>query len=431
MKLFSTNTCYVPKDLNSVIRIADNEGTIELTGMSQQQVNKIWQAIESLYRTGNNPMISICLRRQGQIVLNRSIGYAQGNGLRGLAENAQVATPDTPVCLFSTSKIVTAMLIHLLAEQGAFDLQDSVSRYIPEFGRNGKKDISILSLLSHRAGVASIGKNLDPELMFDPQAILKKLYQAECSRTAGLHVAYHAVTAGFIFGELVQRVTGQNISQFLHDTIEHPMDMLFFNYGLKPEFRSQVATNLATGLYPAIGTDTYLNHLLGSDLRQVVKMSNDPRFMETICPAGNIYTTAEQAGRFFEMLLNGGVYQDKQIFSEKTILNAIHPTTRQAFDRSLLIPMNYGSGPMLGANPVGLYGPMTRHAFGHIGFFNIFGWADPARDISVTLLTTGKSVFGTHLPALAKVLYQISTQCPHIPRWYRRPSFRMVPNKIV
>ena len=85
--------------------------------------------------------------------------------------------------------------------------------------------------------------------------------------------------------------------------------------------------------------------------------------------------------------------------------------------------MRYALGPMLGSNPVGLFGPMTGQAFGHLGFSNILCWADPERDISVSLLTTGKSVVGTHLPALANLLYQISTLCLLFPRDQRRSLF--------
>ena len=78
MKLLSTNTCYVPQDLNQVIRSKD-EVAAELGGMTEQQIQKIWGSVEGLYKTGNYPLITMCLRRNGEIVLNRSIGYAQGN----------------------------------------------------------------------------------------------------------------------------------------------------------------------------------------------------------------------------------------------------------------------------------------------------------------------------------------------------------------
>jgi hypothetical protein len=75
-----------------------------------------------------------------------------------------------------------------------------------------------------------------------------------------------------------------------------------FQLWLKTRISCEVALNYATGLHPRLGTDHYLNHVLGGGLQLAVDVTNDSRFMDTICPAGNIYTSAEQAGRFFEML---------------------------------------------------------------------------------------------------------------------------------
>ena len=422
MKLLSTNTCYVPQDLNQVIRSKD-EVAAELGGMTEQQIQKIWGSVEGLYKTGNYPLITMCLRRNGEIVLNRSIGYAQGNSPEGLAADAKIGTPDTPICLFSGSKLVTAMLIHMLNEQGKINLLDPISYYIPEYGVNGKRRATIFHLLSHRGGIPRIDADVTPELLFDKEQILKQLYAAQPVSASGTHLAYHAVTAGYILGEIIERVTGQTAREFLAENIEKPMGLDYFNYGLKPEYRDDVALNYATGLHPSLGTDQYLNRVLGGGLQLAVDVTNDTRFMDTICPAGNIYTSAEQSGRFYEMLLSGGEYQGKQIMNPKTVFRSTLPTSGLSIDRTLLAPMRYALGPMLGSNPVGLFGPMTGQAFGHLGFSNILCWADPERDISVSILTTGKSVVGTHLPALAKTLYQISNNCPRIPKNQRRSLF--------
>ncbi|MCU4378230.1 serine hydrolase domain-containing protein [Acinetobacter haemolyticus] len=422
MKLLSANTCYIPHDLSQVIRSKD-EVSAELGGMSHAQVDKIWTSVESLYRTGNYPLITLCLRRKGEILINRSIGHAQGNSPDGLAADAKIGTPDTPICLFSASKMVTAMLIHMLDERGDLNLLDPISYYIPEYGVNGKRRATLFHLLSHRGGIPRVEGEVTPELLFDQEEILKRLCAAKPVSPSGTHLAYHAVTAGYILGEIVHRVTGQTVREFLAEQIEKPMGLDYFNYGLKPEYRADVAMNYATGIHPSLGTDRYLEHVLGAGLQMAVDITNDSRFMDTICPAGNIYTSAEQAGRFFEMLLSGGEYQGKQIMSAKTVFRSTLPTSGISIDRSLLAPMRYALGPMLGSNPIGLFGPMTGQAFGHIGFSNILCWADPERDISVSLLTTGKSVVGTHLPALAKTLYQISANCPKIPKDQRRSLF--------
>lgn len=422
MKLFSTNTCFVSKDLGSITN-SKNEVHPELGGMTEKQVQKIWQSIENLYQTGNHPLISVCLRRKGQIILNRSLGHTSGNSADGLAQNAVIANPDTPICLFSASKMITAILIHMLDETGEINLLDPVSYYIPEYAQNGKRRATIFHLLSHRGGIPRIEMEVTPELLFDKDQILQYLYAAQPISPAGSHLAYHAVTAGYILGELIERVTGQDIRQFLHEQIEKPMNMPFFNYGLKPEYQDQVALNYPTGVHPKLGTDLYLNHVLGGGLQLAVDVTNDQRFMNTVCPAGNIYTSAEQANRFFEMLLNGGEYQGKRIMSPETVFRATLPTSTTNIDRTLLAPMRYALGPMLGSNPLGIFGPMTGQAFGHLGFSNILCWADPERDISVSILNTGKAVMGTHIPALAQTLYQISNNCPKIPKQQRRALF--------
>lgn len=192
------------------------------------------------------------------------------------------------------------MLVHLLNEQGKINLLDPVSHYIPEFAANGKRRATIFHLLSHRGGIPKIETEVTPELLFDREQILQHLYAAKPISRAGSQLSYHAVTAGYILGELVERVTGQDIREFLHEHIEKPMGMPFFNYGLKNEYRDQVALNYPTGMHPKLGTDIYLNRVLGGGLQLAVDVTNDSRFMNTVCPAGNIYTSAEQANRFLK-----------------------------------------------------------------------------------------------------------------------------------
>jgi CubicO group peptidase (beta-lactamase class C family) len=424
MKIFSTNTIKVPHNIASVTRIADGEFSPELAGMTESQLNHIWHAVESLYRTGNYPMLSICLRRQGKIVLNRTIGHSHGNGPEDKASTPKIiATPDTPVCLFSASKSVTAMLVHLLSERGEIDLLDPISQYIPEYGVKGKRRATILHLLAHRGGLPHLEGDVTPELLFDKDEVVRRLCAAAPESPSGYRMAYHAVTAGYILGELVERVSGQTLKEFLQENIAKPMGMTCFNYGLAPEFRDKVAISTATGLHPSLGSNLYLQHVLGGDLDLAVNVTNDPRFMDTICPAGNLYTTTEEAGRFFEMLLNGGSYNGVKIFNPKTVLRATIESSRMSIDKTLLAPMRYSTGFMLGANPIGLFGPMTSHTFGHLGFSNIFCWADPQRDISVSILNSGKSVIGTHLPALANLLFQISNNCDKVATKDRRSVF--------
>jgi len=74
--------------------------------------------------------------------------------------------------------------------------------------------------------------------------------------------------------------------------------------------------------------------------------------------------------------------------------------------------MRYSMGMMLGNKPVGLFGPFTQRAFGHLGFTSIFCWADPDRATSVAILTSGKALVGPHLGPLGKLLLTLSRECP-------------------
>lgn len=414
MKLLSLNSCYVPDDLSRVTSARDEVDPQE-AGLSSQQRDRIWQAVERVYRSGASPAITLCVRRHGKIILNRAIGHAVGNGPDDSLSTPKVlATPDTRICLFSASKVVTAMLVHKLDELGEIDLLDPISHYIPEYGVNGKKNATIYHLLAHRGGIPNLPPNTDPELLFDPDQALHLLYQARPIAPSGHRAAYHALTGGYILGEIIRRVTGQDARQFLAEQVSIPMGMPSFNYGLAPEYRQYVARNYNTGLKPTLALAWYLKKILGGSMDDADRLTNDPRFMDTICPAGNIFATAEEASRFFQMLLDGGRYQDKQIFDPMTIRRANIEVSRPEIDRRLLLPMRYGMGPMLGAKPVGLFGIDCARAFGHLGFTSIFCWADPDRALSASILTTGKFLLGPGFPLMAALVASISQQCTRV-----------------
>lgn len=412
MKYFSTNTCRVPTDLASVTSFnPDDEVAPESVGLSHTQKDKIWHAVEGFYATGISPAVTFCLRKGGKVVFNRAIGHRRGNGPDASVDSPkELATPDTPVCLFSASKVITAMLVHKLAEDHKIDLLAPIAHYLPDFAANGKAFVTTAHILSHRAGIPTLKGDFDTEILFDTARVVDMLYAAKPSTRSGHRAAYHAVTGGYILGELIRAVTGMDAREYLRKVIQEPLGMKYFNYGLLPEYRGQEAVSYATGFKPGVAVDWFLNNVLGGGLDQVVNTTNDPRFMDIICPAGNIFANADEACRFFELLLRGGELDGVRIFDPLTIQRATIEAGKPQFDATLLAPMRYTHGMMLGGNPVGLYGPMTGRAFGHLGFSNIFCWADPERDISVALLTSGKPVLGTHLPALATLLATISFQ---------------------
>lgn len=397
----STNRVPVPDDIEGV------RGTDEvtLTGSEQDNRDRVWRDLQDLYGSGMFPGVSFCLRHRGRIILDRSLGHASGQYPNHGEPAPETLTPETPICLFSASKAVTAMLIHHLVEMGEVNLNDRVTRFFPHYGRHGKERTTLAHLLTHRAGIPRIEEDVDPEILFEPDRIMELLCRAH-PRGLGRRQSYHALTGGFILGEVVERVTGEPLNTVLDRVIRRPLGMKHFRFGLEGP---DAAENVVTGLKNAGLLDRYMRHAVGTGLEEVTQLSNDPRFRNVVIPAGNLYATAEEAGRFYQMLLNGGEWQGQRLFRPETVQRAIAPVSRRPqLDRTLLFPLRYSHGFMLGERLVSLYGPGTPQAFGHLGFITIITWADPQRSISGALLTTGKTVIGPHLPRLLKLQYDIN-----------------------
>lgn len=410
----SLQSSRIPADLSRVTKIdEDMEVRPESLGSSPEAVDAIWRRVRALYRTGTHPGIQITLRHRGEVLLQRSLGHSQGNGPRDRLEGPRVPmTPDTPVCYFSASKAVTALLIHMLAEDGLINLLDPVSYYCPEFARHGKKRISIHQILSHRGGIPGLPSDTPIDALWDEKRIWKLLCDAHPVEVDGSKVAYHTITGGYVLGELVRRVTGESIETLLNRRLRQPMEMTYFTYGIDHDRLLYLAWNYATGPKPVFPMSWIVRRTLGADIGAVAEISNDTRFQEAVIPAGNLCGTAEEMGRFFQMMLNGGVWKGRRICSQATILRAIQPEGPMQLDRTMLIPMRFSTGFMLGANPVGLWGPRTEEAFGHVGLINKWCWADPVRDISVSLTNTGIPILGHHMPALAGLINQVCRTFP-------------------
>lgn len=402
-KLF--RTVEVPENLED-IRDIDSAAEVNpaLADLSRESVEIIWEACEKLYRSGVYPMLSFCLRRKGEIVLNRSLGRYQED---------KVASVNTPICMFSASKAVSAILMHLLAEQGKVNLLDPVSYYLPAFSAKGKGSITLLQLLTHRSGIAKVPEGTEVEMLYDHDAALAMICDAAPTDTDSLVQGYHALTTGFIFNELIKLTTGLDSQQYLDKYLRKPMGMRYFRFGMTKRDQAHTAINTTTGLnVPLI--NKALGSVLGAHPDVAVDMTNDPRFYDAIIPSANLFATAEEASRFYQMLLDHGQWQGKQILDPLTVHRATRSLGGFHFDRSLMLPMRYSAGFMLGGSPIGIYGLDTRYAYGHLGYANIMCWADPQRDIAVSLMNSGKPVLGPHLKSLVMLMAAISKECPSI-----------------
>lgn len=407
----------IPRELESVTTSAAEVDPRDV-GMTADGVERIWSAIEDLYRSGVHPAIALCLRRQGQVVLDRAIGHARGNGPGDDGDVEKVAaSPETPFVIFSTSKAMTAMVAHLLDQRELIHIGDRVCEYIPEFGSHGKDAITIAHVLAHRAGVPSLPPEaLDLGNLDDPGFALRIMCDARPASRPGRALSYHAISGGFILAEVVRRVTGSDIRAVLSEQVLRPLGFRWGNYGVSPEDIAEVALSYATGPPPLPPVTMLIERVLGVPLGEAIEMANDPRFLTGIVPSGNVVTTANELSRFFELLRAGGELDGVRVFEPRTIRRAITEQSYRELDTTLGVPLRYGLGFMLGARRVSLYGPDTELAFGHLGFTNVVGWADPERALSGALITSGKPLLYPELPQLWGVMRRIGIESPKVDR---------------
>jgi CubicO group peptidase (beta-lactamase class C family) len=384
-------------------------------GTDRKAIDAIWRATVATYRTGLYPALALCIRRRGQVIFDRSLGHVSGNAPADPPDARKVvASPRTLFNIFSASKMVTAMLVHMCDERRLLHLDDPVAMYVPGFGEHGKHRITIRHVLTHRAGIPHIPPQFaDVGLLERPAEILSLLSQQKPRWRAGQRLAYHALTGGFVLGAIVEQVTGKGLRDFIRDEILAPLSFDAFNYGVPQDRLHEVAINAFTGPPVLPPLSQILKRALSVHVLEAVRASNDPRFLTSVVPAGNIVSTANEASRFMQLLLNGGELDGVRVFEQRTIKRAVAEQTFFELDLTMGAPIRYSMGFILGARLASPYGIGTPRAFGHLGFTNVFVYADPTRDIAVALMTSGKPVL---TPALARTLWVMQVIAAKMPR---------------
>jgi CubicO group peptidase (beta-lactamase class C family) len=409
--------CRIPADLDAVTSIGEEDPGA--SDAPAAEIEGLWRHAVDIYRTGLHPALQLCIRRDGAVVLNRSIGHARGNAPQDPSDAVKVpATVDTPFDIFSASKAITAMVIHKLDEEHVLHLEDRVCDFIPEFGRHGKHRITLRHLLAHKAGIPNLPpESIDLDLLAQPEKVVEILCDARPRTRPGRLLAYHAVTGGFVLGEVVRRVTGQDIRRVLEQRILEPLGFRWMRYGVRPEDLEAVALDAQTGGPVPPPLSSVLHNALGVEVSRVVEIANDRRWLTGIVPAANVFTNAFELCAFYQCLLDEGVFEGARVFDPRTVRHATAEVTYWEIDLTLGLPIRYGLGFMLGSRNLSLFGRDNAAAFGHVGYTNNFSWADPERRLSVALVANGKALLGLHVVPLFQLLAGIGRVFPKRDTW--------------
>lgn len=325
-------------------------------------------------------------------------------GTRGESDDTTYG-PDRLQMVYSTTKGATAACAHLLVQRGLLDLDAPVAEYWPEFAAAGKSEVPVRWLLSHRVGLPDVDRPMTVQeaLAWDP--VVDALAASTPLWEPGTQHGYHAVTFGWLVGELVRRVSGRSLGSFFAEEIAAPLGLEFW-IGAPESVHERIVPVIAMG--PPEGLD--LSSLPGSggeegsppDMLQMLDMLmgpgnligraltapggafadqsvwNTPALWKAELGAANGITNARSLARFYASMVSevDGV----RLLSEETVRQAIEPQVSGA-DAVLMFPIPFGLGYMREApGMLTLGGP---GGFGHYGAGGSVGLGDVDRGVAI------------------------------------------------
>lgn len=304
----------------------------------------------------------------------------------GYADNARARpwTRDTIVNVYSATKGVTATCLNRLVDQSRVDLDAPVARYWPEFAQTGKERIPVRWLLSHRAGLPAIRKPLPSDALMRWDVMTAALAEQEPWWEPGTKHGYHALTFGYLVGEVVRRVTGKSVGTYCGEEIAGPLG-IDFHIGLDARDDIRCAEVIAAPP-AALGQPNPLGDAARNSESMTAKAVNNPAGalrLATInsrawrgaeIPAANGHTNARALSRFYAVLACGGELQGVLMLSAEHLVRC-RAEESNGIDAVMSVPMRFGLGYRL-TQPAAKYGP-NPHAFGHSGAGGSLGFADP------------------------------------------------------
>lgn len=295
---------------------------------------------------------------------------------------------DTLFNVFSVSKAVTAVALHIQAERGLVDYDAPVAAYWPDFAANGKGDVTVRQVLSHVSGVYQMPPDVTPELMTNWDWVTRRIAEMPPAYPAGSRSSYQSMTFGWLIGEVVRRTDPKRrpFGQFVREEIAEPLGATDLWLGIPDEAEPRVAILDDVAVYVAPD---------GNAMREAnpiqVDLMPDPferPYVRRACiPAvGGIFNARSEA-RFWAMLANGGTLGGVRLLSAERVASFHHP--RPHFDDAdpvffgMTVPIAWSGFWLGGGQAPPVSAPRNMRALCHPGMGGSIGWADPDSRLAV------------------------------------------------
>jgi CubicO group peptidase (beta-lactamase class C family) len=359
----------------------------EIHGFTEPGFAPVRDAFAANFAAGAEVGAAVSVYRHGRPVVELWAGQAD-------PDTGRPWQSDTLQVVYSTTKAATAACLLLLAQRGAVDLDAPVAEYWPEFAAEGKQDLPVRLLLTHQAGLVALEEPLARADALAWHPMVEALAAQRPQWTPGTAHGYHALTFGWLVGEVVRRVSGRSLGTFFRDEIAEPLG-LDFHIGLPKSQLHRVSRlvqppmdlNQAAqpdpadlpeemrALVAAFADPTSLTRRAYGVVEPAFD-HDDPDEQTAELPSTNGICTASALARFYAALI--GEVDGHRVLTPETIAAATTQHTSGP-DRVTLLPLHLGLGFSL-PTPLAPWLPAT--AFGFSGLGGSIGFADPATGLA-------------------------------------------------
>ena len=344
---------------------------MEIKGNCQEGFLEVKELFGSLHKSGREVGSSFSVYRDGKPIIDIWGGYSD-------KDQTKQWNRDTLATVWSTTKGVAAITIAHAFENELIEYERKVSEYWPEFGCNGKEDITVGMLLSHQAGICG-SKTDNVEDYYSQSVMAKELANMHPIWEPGTASGYHSMTYGWLVSELIIRVTGKTLGNYFKENIGDP-NQIDFHIGLPLAEEKRVAEMIP---FPKESNQSSTKpndaQIASGSGPNLLKHQNTTKWRSAEIPSANGQGCASAIAKLYSLVVTDD--HSLKIINDKTIETM---TAERITNRDLVLDVvtRWGSGFIMNMHKV-IYGP-EETSFGHSGWGGSCGFGDPINRIGVS-----------------------------------------------
>ena len=329
-------------------------------GFIHDRFASVRTAFEANLASGADVGASFCATIDGEVVVDLWGGFADEARTRPWER-------DTIINVYSTTKTMTALTALLVADRGELDFDAPVAKYWPEFAANGKQAVKVSHLMSHSSGLSGWKEPITSDVLYDWDKATSLLAAQAPYWEPGTACGYHAITQGYLVGEVIRRITGKSLGTVFREEIAEPLGA-DFHIGLPASEDSRVAVLIPppAGGGIADGVQTELQHNMSHNPGVDVSETRTRQWRGAEIPAAGGTGNARSISLVHTILSNGGVARGKRFMSEAGCRKALELQI-EGQDLILGVATRYGMGFGLAGGLVPLPSPNCIYWGGYGG----------------------------------------------------------------